>query len=176
MSLASTSQNWIFAYQNVVCDVSFDWQLENHKSDFVQGRYELLIGGYRSCRRLPSWCNNFRAFFISLASSSPNQIFFYQNVAYDVSFDWQLEYYKSDTIRGRYELFTAGCRSCRWMPFGCNHFRVFFMSLASSSQNRIFSFPNVACDVSFDWQLQNHKSNTIRGSYDLFTGGRCCCR
>jgi hypothetical protein len=87
MSLALSSQNWIFAYQNVACNVSSDWQLENHKSDTVRGSYELLTGGCRSCRRLASWCNHFRAFFISLASSSQNRIFFYQNVAYDVSFD-----------------------------------------------------------------------------------------
>jgi hypothetical protein len=75
------------------------------------------------------------------------RIFSYRNVACDLSYNWQLENHKSDTVRGRYELFTAGCCSCRWMSSCCNHFRVFFISLASSSQNRIFSYQNLACDI-----------------------------
>jgi hypothetical protein len=134
MSLTLSSQTWIFLYHNLACDVSFYLQLEAHKFDTVQGSYEVFTLGCRSHRWMASRCNRFRVFFISLALSSQNDIILYQHVVCDVSFDWQLEAHKSDTVRGSYDLFTAGCRFRRWMASCCNHFGVFFISRKEGSK------------------------------------------
>jgi hypothetical protein len=77
---------------------------------------------------------------VSLALSSQSEIFLYPSVACDVSFDSQLEAPKSDTVRGSNELFIGCCRSRRCMVSCCNHFRIFFVSLALSSQCWIFLY------------------------------------
>jgi hypothetical protein len=68
-----------------------------------------------------------------------------------------------------YELFTASCCSGQCIASCCNPFPLFFISLAWSSQTRIFLYYIVACDVRFNWQLEPHKSDIIRLSYELFT-------
>jgi hypothetical protein len=168
VSLALSSQSGIFLYRSVACDVSFESQLEAPKSDTVRGRNELFIGRCRSRRWMASCCNHFRIFFVSLALSSQSGIFLYRSIACDVSFESQLEAPKSDTVRGSNELFIGRCRSRRWMDSCCNHFRIFFVSLAFCSQSAIFLYCSVACNVSFDSHLEPTKSDTVRGSNELF--------
>jgi hypothetical protein len=98
-------------------------------------------------------------------------MFLYFRVACHVSFDWQLKARKSDTVLGSNELFTASCSSRRLMASCCNHFRVSFISLGLTSQSGIFLYFRVACDDSFDWQLQARKSDTKPGRNELFTAG-----
>jgi hypothetical protein len=145
---------WDFLYQHVACDISFDWQFEAYKSYTVRGSYQLFTPGCRSRRWMASDCNHFGVFFIALALSSQSGIFLYQNVACNVSFDWQLGPHKSDSIRGSYGNFTVGCRSRRWMASCFNNFRAFFISLALSSPSGISLYQTVPCDVSFYWKLE----------------------
>jgi hypothetical protein len=133
VSLALSSQSGIFLYRSVACEVSFDSQLEAPQSDTLQGTNDLFIGRCRSRRCMASCCNHFRIFFVSLAFNSQNGIFLYRSVACEVSFDLQLGAPESDTVRGSNELFIGRCRSRQWMASCCNHFRIFFVSLALSS-------------------------------------------
>jgi hypothetical protein len=149
ISLALSSQSRIFLYRSVACDVSFDSQLEAPKSDTVRGSNDLFIGRSRPHRRMAFCCNHFRIFFVSLALSSQSTIFLYRSIACDVSFDSKLEAPESDTVLGSNELFIGRCCSPRWMASCCNQFLTFFVSLALSSQSRIFLYLSVACDVSF---------------------------
>jgi hypothetical protein len=98
---------------------------------------------------MASCCNHFRIFFVSLTMTSQSGIFLYPIVAFDVSFDLQFEAAESDTLRGSNELFIGRWRSRQWMASCCNHFRIFFISLAMSSQSGIFLYRSVACEVSF---------------------------
>jgi hypothetical protein len=172
ISLALSSQSGIFLYPSVACDVSFDSQLEAPESDTVGGSNDLFIGRCRSRRWMASCSNHFRIFFLSVALIFESGIFLYHSVACDVIFDSQLEAPESDSVRGSNVLFIGRCRSRQWMASCCNHFRIFFVSLALSSQSEIFLYPSVACDVNFDSQLQAPESDTVRGSNELFIG-RC---
>jgi hypothetical protein len=167
--------NWDFLYPTLTCDLILDWQLEARKSDIVQGSHKLVTASCRSRRWMASCCNHFRVFLISLAFSSQSDILLCFSVAGDVSFDWHLEARKSNIVRGSYKLFTAGYRSRRCMASCCNHFRILFTSVALSSQSGIFLYFSVVCEVSFHWQLEARKSDTVQGSYELFTA-RCCSR
>jgi hypothetical protein len=158
VSLALSSQSRIFLYRSVACYDSFGSQLETPESDTVRGSNELFIRRCRSRRWMASCCNHFRIFFVSLALSSQSGIFLYRSVACNVSFDMQLEAPESDTVRGSNELFIGRCRSRRWMASCCNHFRIFFVSVAKSSQSGIFLYRSIACDVSFDTQLEAPQS------------------
>jgi hypothetical protein len=127
-------------------------------------------------------CNHFRIFFVSLALSSQSGIFLYCSVAFEVSCDSQFEAPESFTVRGSIELFIARCRSRWWMACCCHHFRIFFVSLALSSQSGIFLYCSVACEVSCDSQLEAPESFTVRGSIELFIARcrsrwwmACCC-
>jgi hypothetical protein len=93
---------------------------------------------------MASCCNHFRIFFVSLDMSSQSGIFLYRSVAFDVSFDSELEAAESDTVGGSNELFIGRWRSRRWMASSCNHFGIFFISLAMSSQSGIFLYCSVA--------------------------------
>jgi hypothetical protein len=153
-SLALSSQSGIFLYPSVPCDVSFHQQFKALESDTVRRSNELYIGRCRSRRWMASCCNHFRIFFVSLALISQSGIFLYRSIACDVSFDSELEAPESDTLRGSNELFIGRCRSRWWMASCCNHFRIFFVSLALRSQCGIFLYPSVTSDVSFHYQFK----------------------
>jgi hypothetical protein len=119
---------------SLVCNVTFDWKLKTHKSDSVRGSSDLFTPCCHSRGWMPSCCNHFRDFFISLGLSSQSGICLYFRGACAVSFDLHLKARISDTVRGSSDLFTVGCRSHRWMASCYNYFQVFFLSLALSSQ------------------------------------------
>jgi hypothetical protein len=112
------------------------WNLTN--PIVYKGAMSFFTAGCRPRRWMPSCFNHFCVFFICLALSSQSGTFLYHYVAFEVRFDMQLEAHKSDIVRGSYELCTASCRSRQWMAYCCNHFCVFFISLALSSQRGIF--------------------------------------